>query len=46
MMGINKHMDYKQVYSTINNSWTDGFTSFDYNAPEHYGVPNGYKKTI
>ncbi len=45
-MDINKHMDYKQIYSTTNNSWTNGFASFDYNTPEHYGVPNGYKKTI
>lgn len=45
-MSINKHMDYKQVYSTTNNSWTDGFTSFDYNTPEHYVVHNGYNETI
>ena len=45
-MNINKHMDYKQIYSTTNNSWTNDFTSFGYNVPEHYGVPNGYKKTI
>ena len=45
-MSINKHMGYKQAYSTINNSWTDGFTSFDYNVSEHYGVPNGYNETI